>query len=119
MESKKLERTRERERKGPHLKCSGPGDVVRQDTTTPAVILFSSFLYFIHSFILSFFIPLENIFHPQTKQEKEKKWENKNEKKKRWRAKDDREKNVVVLAAATRADAINLFKMQESPAKEN
>jgi hypothetical protein len=26
---------------------------------------------------------------------------------------------VVVLAAATRADAINLFKMQESPAKEN
>jgi hypothetical protein len=26
---------------------------------------------------------------------------------------------VAVLAAATRADAINLFKMQESPAKEN
>lgn len=111
-------REREREKRGPHLKCSGPGDVVRQDTTTPAVVLFSSFLYFIHSFILSFFIPLENIFHPQTKQEKEKMGKQKR-KKKRWRAKDDREKNVVVLAAATRADAINLFKMQESPAKEN
>ena len=31
----------------------------------------------------------------------------------------ERKKDVAVLAAATRADAINLFKMQESPAKEN
>ncbi len=91
---KKLEgtRERERERKGrPPSKRSGPGDVVRQATTTPAVVL-CSLLSFI-SFILSFFIPLgKHFLPPKQKRGKQKKKTKKKQKKKPKKLKSRRER---------------------------
>lgn len=88
--SKKLERTRERKKAGPHLKRSGPGDVVRQATTTPAVVLCSLLsFYFIHSFFLH---STRKTFSSTQTKKKRKTKQKKNPKKMKSRREREREK---------------------------